>query len=211
MEALYGTGVATEEIEGLDRAAIVAEFLDDALDVYAEREAEINAVQEGMMRDVERFVVLQIVDVRWREHLEAMDYMREGIYLRSMAQKDPLIEYRNEGHLMFLELSRAIRREVVGVLFHLQVEPGEGGPSPSGPETLAPDGGNGNGNGQLSYQHDIYSGSAALAAAGAPDPQSQGAVVASPTQLVKSEHELVGRNDPCWCGSGKKFKRCHGA
>jgi preprotein translocase subunit SecA len=135
--------------------------------------------------------------------------MREGIYLRSMAQKDPLIEYRNEGHLMFLELSRAIRREVVGVLFHLQVEAGEAGPSPSGPDTLAPDGGNGGGS--LSYQHDTYAGSTAIAAASAPDPQSRGAVAAAPVQLVKSEHELIGRNDPCWCGSGKKFKRCHGA
>ena len=163
------------------------------------------------MRDVERFIVLQVVDVRWREHLEAMDYMREGIYLRSMAQKDPLIEYRNEGHLMFLDLSRAIRREVVTLLFHLQVEPGDTGTGPAGAETLAPDSGNGgNGGGSLRYQHDTYAGSAAIAAAG--DSQPQAAVgVAAPAQLVKSEHELIGRNDPCWCGSGKKFKRCHGA
>ena len=65
------------------------------------------------MRDLERFIVLQTVDVRWREHLENMDYMREGIHLRGMAQKDPLVEYRNEGHAMFLELNRAIREEVV--------------------------------------------------------------------------------------------------
>ena len=118
MEALYGTGVAAEELAGLDRDAIVAEFLDDALDAYAEREKEIEAMQEGLMRDLERFIVLQVVDVRWREHLESMDYMREGIDLRAMAQKDPLIEYRNEGHIMFQELSRAIREEVVALLFH---------------------------------------------------------------------------------------------
>ena len=81
------------------------------------------------MRDLERFMVLQVVDVRWREHLENMDYMREGIHLRGMAQKDPLVEYRNEGHMMFLELNRAIRDEVVALLFHAQVDadrrPGE--------------------------------------------------------------------------------------
>ena len=97
MEALYGTGVTAEELKGLDREAIVQEFLDDALDAYAEREKELEQIQEGLMRDLERFIVLQIVDIRWREHLENMDYMREGIHLRGMAQKDPLVEYRNEG------------------------------------------------------------------------------------------------------------------
>ena len=82
-------------------------------------------MQEGLMRDLERFIVLQVVDVRWREHLENMDYMREGIHLRGMAQKDPLVEYRNEGHVMFLELNRAIREEVVALLFHAQITPGE--------------------------------------------------------------------------------------
>ena len=75
------------------------------------------------MRDLERYMVLQVVDIRWREHLENMDYMREGIHLRGMAQKDPLVEYRNEGHVMFLELNRAIREEVLALLFHAQVEP----------------------------------------------------------------------------------------
>ena len=111
---------------GLDREAIIAEFLDDALDVYAEREKEIEALHEGLMRDLERFMVLQVVDVRWREHLENMDYMREGIHLRGMAQKDPLVEYRNEGHVMFLELNRAIREEVIALLFHAQIEPIDG-------------------------------------------------------------------------------------
>ncbi len=113
MEQLYGTGVAVEEIEGLATEGMIDEFLDDALDVYAERERDLEAVQPGLMRDLERFIVLQVVDTRWREHLESMDYMREGIHLRGMAQKDPLVEYRNEGHVMFLELNRVIREEVV--------------------------------------------------------------------------------------------------
>src|SRR6059058_2740823 len=127
MEALYGTGVTADELRGLDQEAIISEFLDDALDAYREREAEIEGLQEGLMRDLERFMVLQVVDMRWREHLEGMDYMREGIHLRGMAQKDPLVEYRNEGHLMFLDLNRAIREEVIALLFHAQIEPMEGG------------------------------------------------------------------------------------
>src|SRR5260370_21816043 len=148
MEALYGTGVTAGELRGLDRDAIVAEFLDDALDAYAEREKEIEGLQEGLMRDLERFMVLQVVDVRWREHLENMDYMREGIHLRGMAQKDPLVEYRNEGHIMFLELNRTIREEVIGALFHAQIEaagPEEGGGGGPLPQP-GPNGGGPNGN-----------------------------------------------------------------
>ncbi len=221
MDALYGTGVATEELAGLDRAPIVAEFLDDALDVYREREKELGeqekeleGLEVGLMRQLERFAVLQVVDVRWREHLESMDYMREGIWMRSMAQKDPLIEYRNEGHDMFQELSRAIREEVIAILFHLQVTlgpaapegPNQGGPGPrpSGPNGGAP----------LSYQHETLAGSEAMAASGRPalgPPGGGGEAAVATRPVVKSENESIGRNDPCWCGSGKKFKRCHGA
>jgi preprotein translocase subunit SecA len=212
MDALYGTGVAAEELQGLDRNAIVAEFLDDATDAYLERERQIESIHEGLMGDLERFMVLQVVDVRWREHLENMDYMREGIYLRGHAQKDPLVEYRNEGHVMFQELSRLIHEEVVALLFHAQVEAGDGsngnGQLPAGQPA------NGGGGG-LSYQHETVAGAQALAAAGG-NPngmamQGNGAPPPAPVPVVKSEHETVGRNDPCWCGSGKKFKRCHGA
>ncbi len=205
MEALYGTGVSVEELAGLDREEIVAEFVDDAIDAYGEREKEIETLQEGLMRDLERYVVLQVVDVRWREHLENMDYIREGIGLRSMAQKDPLVEYRNEGHLMFQELSRSIREEVIALLFHLEVTPGEA--------VSAPAGGN-DAPGALSYEHQSLAGAEAIAAAGG----GGGVATAvaggnggpAPRPVVKSEHESIGRNDPCWCGSGKKFKRCHG-
>ena len=74
------------------------------------------------MREIERYVILQIVDTRWREHLESMDYLREGVHLRAMAQKDPLVEYRGEGHAMFEELGRMIREETVLTLFHVEVE-----------------------------------------------------------------------------------------
>ena len=166
MEALYGTGVAAEELRGsLDRDAIVEEFLDDALDAYAEREREIEGIQEGLMRDLERYIVLQVVDTRWREHLENMDYMREGIHLRGMAQKDPLVEYRNEGHVMFLELNA---RDPRGGRRAPLPRAGRGAGAtrtarrsrPPAPGTS--DGGNGN----LSYEHQSLAGADAIAAAG---------------------------------------------
>jgi preprotein translocase subunit SecA len=166
------------------------------------------------MRDLERFIVLQTVDIRWREHLENMDYMREGIHLRGMAQKDPLVEYRNEGHAMFLDLNRAIREEVVTLLFHAEVTPDDG--------TAAQLQGNrdaNGGNGALSYEHQSLAGSDAILAAGGTSTAAGagfagGGSVATPVAQkpkVNSETENIGRNDPCWCGSGKKYKKCHGA
>src|SRR5262245_35903197 len=164
------------------------------------------------MLELDRYIVLQVVDVRWREHLENMDYMREGIHLRGMAQKDPLVEYRNEGHLMFTELNHAIRGEVISLLFHMPVEvvPAE--------EELPAQGANGGGpNGNYTYEHGTAAGADAIAAAGASAGAFGAAVAADddgipvPQTVVRSDHETIGRNDPCWCGSGKKFKRCHGA
>jgi preprotein translocase subunit SecA len=211
MEAIYGTGVTEAELSGLDRDAILQEFIDDALDAYTEREKEIDELQEGLMRDLERFIVLQTVDVRWREHLENMDYMREGIGLRGLAQKDPLVEYRNEGHTMFLELNRAIREEVVTLLFHAEVTAND-----VAADQLQQ---NANGNDGLSYEHQSLAGADAILAAGgtstyAGAASAGGGAVATPVApkpKVNSELENIGRNDPCPCGSGKKYKKCHGA
>ncbi|MFL5962564.1 MAG: preprotein translocase subunit SecA [Gaiellaceae bacterium] len=216
MEAIYGTGVAAEELRGLERDAIVQEFLDDALDAYTEREKELDQIQEGLLRDLERFIVLQTVDIRWREHLENMDYMREGIHLRGMAQKDPLVEYRNEGHAMFLDLTRAIREEVVTLLFHAEVTPDDG----TAEQLQGNPNANGGGNGALTYEHQSLAGADAILAAGGTSTAAGagfaggGGSVTTPIAQqpkVNSETENIGRNDPCWCGSGKKYKKCHGA
>jgi preprotein translocase subunit SecA len=142
-----------------------------------------------------------------------MDYLREGIHLRGMAQKDPLVEYRNEGHVMFQDLSRSIQEEVVTLLFHAEVEATEVGPDGA----IAPP--SENGGGPLSYEHQTLQGAEAMLAAGGTSPASAtaaiagGGSIATPLQrpVVNADHENIGRNDPCWCGSGKKFKRCHGA
>jgi preprotein translocase subunit SecA len=218
MDALYGTGVSVDEIDGLDREAIVDEFVEDALDAYGDKEEEVERMEPGLMRSLERYMILHVVDTRWREHLESMDYLREGVHLRAMAQKDPLVEYRHEGHLMFQELGLAIREEVVSAIFHAQVTPQDA-------EVLQDtDGWEEGGDGALAYQHQSLAGAEAIAAAGS------GAAVAAPaaavaagtvgggatsvatqTQRVASEWDKVGRNDPCPCGSGKKYKKCHGA
>ncbi len=208
MESVYGTGVTAEELRGLDREAVVQEFIDDALDAYTEREKELDEIDEGLMRNLERFIVLQTVDIRWREHLENMDYMREGIHLRGMAQKDPLVEYRNEGHMMFLDLNRAIREEVVTLLYHAEVTQDDGLEQP------AP---GARGNGAMSYEHESVAGTEAILAAGGSSSVATAGVagggsVATPLKpKIKTELETIGRNDPCYCGSGKKFKKCHGA
>jgi preprotein translocase subunit SecA len=207
MQSLYGTDITRaeleEEVDTASREALRDEFVEDALDAYAEKEEELGA---QLMRDVERYVILAVVDQRWRGHLDAMDYLREGVHLRAFAQKDPLVEYRSEGHAMFEELGQTIREEIVLTLFHTQVE--------MQPEQLQPAE---QGNGNLQYQHETSAGADAIAGAATAGgvsavAGSSATALAAPRQdTVTNEHRDVGRNDPCWCGSGKKFKKCHGA
>ena len=208
---------APRSCAGLDREAIVER-------VPRRRRRRLRRAREGdrgdpggLMRDLERYIVLQVVDIRWREHLENMDYMREGIHLRGMAQKDPLVEYRNEGHMMFLELNHAIREEVHRAPLPRRRSSRRRTRADGAAAATAAPGRNGGGNGNLSYEHQSLAGADAIAAAGA------GAATATARRWAaarsrpagrsrsSSEHENIGRNDPCWCGSGKKFKRCHGA
>jgi preprotein translocase subunit SecA len=204
-----------EEVS-MERSALVEEFQEDARDRYEEKERGLGTnpdTDQPLMRDVERYVILQVVDTRWREHLENMDYLREGVHLRAMAQKDPLVEYTAEGHVMFQELNAAIQEEVIATLFHAEITVEEVDQLQQAAQEL--DGG------EMSYAHESLAGADAIAAAGA------GALVGGnggsmagsldagggsvATQRVVSDREKIGRNDPCWCGSGKKFKRCHGA
>jgi preprotein translocase subunit SecA len=205
-----------EEVE-MERNALIDEFQEDARDRYEEKEQGLGAnpeTNQPLMRDIERFVILQVVDTRWREHLENMDYLREGVHLRAMAQKDPLVEYTAEGHVMFQELNAAIHEEVIATLFHAEIEVEEVDQLQQAAQGL--DGG------AVSYAHESLAGAEAIAAAGAGtlvggnggstagSLEAGGGSVAT-QQRVVSERDKIGRNDPCWCGSGKKFKRCHGA
>jgi preprotein translocase subunit SecA len=214
MAAIYETEVKPDEIEGLSREELVEDFHDDARAAYEAKQDEFGP---ELMREVERYLILQLVDARWREHLDSMEYLRDGIHLRAMAQKDPLVEYRAEGHAMFEELGEIIREEVVRYLFHVEIERPEdqaGQLVPAGPAEPG-------GNGGLVYEHESLAGSDAIQAAGgdgragrasATAGANAGAATSVATgQRVASDWDRVGRNDPCPCGSGKKYKKCHGA
>ncbi len=203
MQSLYETDITVdelrEEVDLSSREALTEEFVEDALEAYEERE---EALGPEIARDVERFIILQVVDQRWREHLETMDYLREGVHLRAFAQKDPLVEYRGEGHILFEQLSETIRQEVVFTLFHVAVTIEEPGLEPVQAR-----------GGPLTYEHEVSAGADAIAAAGAATALAEAPVATAPKPQgqVINEHKDLGRNDPCWCGSGKKFKKCHGA
>ena len=217
MQTVYNTDITADELRedlsDLSRETLVDEFYEDAVEEYGEREKLWGA---DVAREVERYLILEVVDTRWREHLENMDYLREGVHLRAFAQKDPLVEYRAEGHSMFEELGLLIHDEVVSLLFHAQIEPRD-------VEDLQRDE---DVNGQpMEYAHESLAGADAIAAAGAgagvvASERGTGAVTAGTigggatavaTQRVVADRDKIGRNDPCWCGSGKKFKKCHGA
>jgi preprotein translocase subunit SecA len=216
INALLGTDLTLDELREdlteLSPPALTDDFQATAHDEYDERVKEWG---EELARDVERFVILQVVDTRWREHLDNMDYLREGVHLRAMAQKDPLTEYRAEGHAMFEQLSLAIHEEVVSLLFHAQVEPRTADDLREVQEAQAATDGD-----ALAYEHQSLAGAEAIAAAGVGGSAAAAAAVATPvgggggavaTQRVVAERDKIGRNDPCWCGSGKKYKKCHGA
>jgi preprotein translocase subunit SecA len=204
MQALYGTDVTPDELreDGVTaREALIDDFAEDASERYREKEEELGP---ELMRELERFVILQVVDTRWREHLENMEYLREGVHLRAMAQKDPLVEYTAEGHKMFEELNASIREEVVLTLFHAELAPEEAGQLQELQESQAVNGGG------LSYEHQTLAGADVIGAAFGGEEAALVEAVPRPQQRVVAEAEKLGRNDPCWCGSGKKFKRCHG-
>jgi preprotein translocase subunit SecA len=213
MALLYDTEVTVDELREdlgeVSRETLTDEFRDDARDAYEAKEEELTP---DLMRELERFVILQVVDQRWREHLDSMDYLREGVHLRAMAQKDPLVEYQHEGHIMFGELGLAIHEEVVLTLFHAQLDPGEADELQRAQQSANGD--------RMQYEHESLAGADAIvaaggsAAAGTPTMAMTGGnttTAGAPKPIVKSDRENIGRNDPCWCGSGKKFKKCHGA
>src|SRR4051795_2466938 len=121
LEQIYPTALAPEDLDpnSLDRDSLKAELQEDAIKAYDEREEELG---EELMRQIERYILLQIIDDRWREHLHDMDYLREGIHLRGFAQIDPLVAYKNEGFEMFGALVAAIWEEFARYIYHVEVE-----------------------------------------------------------------------------------------
>jgi preprotein translocase subunit SecA len=276
---LFPLGISVDDMidEAGDKAGLTADLITEVITeqahaAYDRREEELTP---EVMRELERRVVLSVLDRKWREHLYEMDYLREGIGLRAMAQRDPLIEYQREGFDMFNAMMDGIKEESVGALFNLQVEvqenpiteeapagaglPGVGGvagpliagpqdgPAPagaSGPPAVS--GGEPAGTRDGAGRHagntaDTRGGNAggrrrapAGGAAGGNAPSAPVPAGLTPPRrtgqlqytapsvdggthvehhiegAVDGDFERVGRNDPCPCGSGRKFKRCHG-
>jgi preprotein translocase subunit SecA len=247
------------EVSGLTSEFISEAMRADALAAYERREQEFGS---EVMRELERRVVLSVLDRKWREHLYEMDYLRDGIGLRAMAQRDPLIEYQREGYDMFNSMMEGIKEESVGLLFNVQVEvqnnpivdeaPADGPPPavPAGQQPAVQQGAavqqparSQQGRRRQGAHAKTTPGTQPQAAPGGGQPPAGGQVrpavpaglaarggPARPAQLEYSaptmdggpgverhtesagggEFARAGRNDPCPCGSGRKYKRCHG-
>lgn len=230
---LYPVSLTAEGVEkaaggraGMSREALIADLQADIQAAYDRREAEVG---EEVMRELERRVILSVLDRKWREHLYEMDYLREGIYLRAYSQRDPLVEYQREGFDMFTAMMDGIKEESVGFLFNLQVEitedEDEGDdvdhdhdhehvhePAPAAPVGAAA---------PAIDMGEAQSHAPQFRARGlerkerptnlAYSAPSEDGEVEVKAEAVPDEFAGIGRNDVCPCGSGKKFKRCHGA
>ena len=176
-----------------DREEVVDHLMELAEAAYDHKEEELGHDQ---MRLLERIWMLNVMDRLWIQHLTAIDDLREGIGLRAYGQRDPLIEYKVEAARMFDDLQAQIRTDVVNAIYHLQMRQQAPPPPPPTEAAFQGSGGAAATNGTTAAAR------RARAAAAA----SAGAAVGARVPAGK-----VGRNDPCPCGSGKKFKRCHGA
>jgi preprotein translocase subunit SecA len=167
-----------------DRDEILAVVIDEAIAQY---EAKCEGFPGGIdtAKEIERDVMLQILDQRWRDHLSDMDYLRDGIHLRQVAQQDPLTAWQKEGYLLFEQLLANVDRDFVRYITHVEAVTPE-------PE---------NDRGLERAQTNVNA-----VAPGATELPAHGP---TPKPLPK-QGDKIGRNEPCWCGSGKKFKQCHG-
>ncbi len=250
----FPTQFTVEDLQEATTSAQISEsFLAEALDAYRARDEQFPGGADEA-RAVEREVMLQIIDQRWREHLGEMDYLREGINLRAMGQQDPLVAWQREGFEMFGQMMESIDDDYLRYVMHVQVvaqpsaepdltqasyqaaeDPTEGPsildvfratapqelqndfPSPGGPSLGPPDLPAASGNGPSTDKARVAQGTRrrpqqVSGNGGAREPR-----IATPKDpdsqvpIMNSPGQKLGRNDKCWCGSGKKFKLCHGA
>ena len=185
VKSIYPISFSVEDLitsassrSALDADFITARIIEDCEKAYAAREESVGS---EVMRELERKVLLSVLDRKWREHLYEMDYLQEGIGLRAMAQRDPLVEYQREGYELFSAMMEAIKEEIAGFLFNIEITVESSNNEVSGVGLEAK-----------------------------PVPTTGLQYTASDESGVKRTGE-VSRNAPCPCGSGKKYKRCHGA
>ncbi len=164
-----------------DISKISEELKKKAMEIYAQKEEEIGSDQ---MRELERVVMLKVVDEKWMNHIDSMDELKNGIGLRAYGQKDPVVQYRLEGFDMFDEMISDIKVDVTKILMHIRQQ------------------------GEAKRQETVKITGAALEAIHSVDGGSK--IGTDVDRTVRNEGPKVGRNDPCPCGSGKKYKNCHG-
>ncbi len=188
LSAVYPVRLTKEQLRGMASADEVHQaVLADAVEVYEDKERELGVDEQGnpILRELERMVLLSITDTKWREHLYEMDYLQEGIGLRSYGQKDPLVEFQRDGYTMFEEMKLAIRQEFVSYIYRVHLvradEPAR--PRPQRVEA---------------HHGDDESATGGGAASGAS------------VSVGGGSWDKTPRNAPCPCGSGRKYKKCHG-
>ncbi len=218
VHAHVGMDLIGLDLDGLDRQGLADQFTEEICKRY---EAKAEQVGTERMRYTERMIMLQLLDQQWKDHLLSMDHLKEGIGLRGYGQKDPLVEYKKESFHIFQQMMATFDEETLKILFHLTIttpsDQAESGAGQAGAEAQPTAGANGN------------SGAAAAdSAGGALDEYTRSArrrnrermaharmagagEGAGPAVKQVVRGTKVGRNDPCPCGSGKKFKRCHGS
>jgi preprotein translocase subunit SecA len=193
LQTYYPTRLNVEDLDAYeDREEIVALAVDDAVSLYEEK-CEHFPGGLDTAKEIERDVMLQILDQRWREHLSDMDYLRDGIHWRQVAQQDPLSAWQKEGYQMFEHLLGEVDKDFVRYITHVEAAAPE-------PDDADSDEGL---QGALTNVEQVAPGEAGLVAHADAGPVTT-------TKALKKEGDKIGRNEPCWCGSGRKFKQCHG-
>jgi preprotein translocase subunit SecA len=176
---VYPSGIGQKDLEGIEEAEEIQQrVLEDAVQAYERKESELGTDEPSgapILRELERMVLLSIIDNKWREHLYEMDYLQEGIGLRAYGQRDPLVEYQREAFDMFQEMKDSIQEEFVRYIYRVELVR-QDEPTRPRPQRV-----------QVSHGDD-----------------------AAPASSSQSATGKIARNAPCPCGSGKKYKKCHG-
>jgi preprotein translocase subunit SecA len=216
-------GVDTQTLEALELEDKSAEEVADTVwalikTSYTEKETLVGG---DLLRRIERDIMLQIVDAQWKDHLYSLDHLKEGIGLRGYGQRDPLVEYKKESYGLFQDMKARIEEEMVRYLFWLRPVINEGAEAPGGPPPSMPTRPAPRRPSPSSMTMNNPAAEAVPAFAGAARSSSSSGGRQAPTpartggddviKTVKRDEPKVGRNDPCPCGSGKKYKKCHGA
>jgi preprotein translocase subunit SecA len=215
-----------DNLRVMDQPSLFAGLKEDMIKAYERKESQINP---PIMRTLERAILLEVIDNQWKDHLLSMDHLKEGIGLQSYGGKDPLIEYKREGLEMFLDMLGRIEEETLRTLFlvqtvkapeqffsearpvkmreehpdfdpHAAVAPASPSPKGSGPASMM------GANAPPSFPEGMAPPPGVQPWEVPPDPQPAIKIIP-----IKREGPKLGRNDPCHCGSGKKYKKCHGA